>query len=445
MGEKGFMLSGGQKARICLARVIYRDADIYLLDDPLSALDKKVANQIMERCMYNFLKGKTVILVSHQVQFLEKLEHTYALINGKTYKVDKKSLFHMRADESSLDDSCINNEKQLVDEEECKDGMSSWKVYKDYFTSGSFAIFFLSLFLFGLMFSMKLYVDKVAKDFASNSWSNENMIRVILLICMIFLLDLGRQILYYINICLCSINLHRNMFKKIMSVGMRFFNIYPKGRILNRFSRDLGQVDSFLYFNLEIIILFPGGMLFSFALAAFKVPYLVIPFLLLFLSLYFTTVKITHYASKLKRLDSITASPIYESLDSTLSGITTIRCFERENQLMNQFYNVNDRNIHYFFLLQAFNLFSSKICFLWIFITQLITNFSITYFATPATAFINALAMIYIINFVTGLVIGLKTFTIVDGIVRKKTYNNKKIIFFSFIFFFASDDIGRSN
>jgi len=65
IGERGINVSGGQKARISLARAIYQNADIYLLDDPLSAVDPEVANKIFEGAILGALKHKCVILVTH--------------------------------------------------------------------------------------------------------------------------------------------------------------------------------------------------------------------------------------------------------------------------------------------------------------------------------------------------------------------------------------------
>lgn len=65
IGERGINVSGGQKARISLARAIYQDADIYLLDDPLSAVDPEVANKIFEDAIQGALRHKCVILVTH--------------------------------------------------------------------------------------------------------------------------------------------------------------------------------------------------------------------------------------------------------------------------------------------------------------------------------------------------------------------------------------------
>ena len=69
VGEKGITLSGGQKARLILARAIYADADIYLLDDPISAVDAKVAKQLF-RCITTLSEEKIVILVSHQLSYI---------------------------------------------------------------------------------------------------------------------------------------------------------------------------------------------------------------------------------------------------------------------------------------------------------------------------------------------------------------------------------------
>ena len=96
VGEKGYTLSGGQKARVSLARAIYADSDVYLLDDPLSAVDPQVANHIFEKCIREFLKKKTVILVTHQLQFIEKADKIVVLQNGQcvikgTYDQIKKS------------------------------------------------------------------------------------------------------------------------------------------------------------------------------------------------------------------------------------------------------------------------------------------------------------------------------------------------------------------
>uniref|UniRef100_A0A0C9RNQ1 ABCC4_3 protein n=1 Tax=Fopius arisanus TaxID=64838 RepID=A0A0C9RNQ1_9HYME len=82
VGERGMSLSGGQRARVNLARAIYRQADLYLLDDPLSAVDARVARRLFKDCIAGFLKGKTRILVTHQLHFLKQADVIVVLEKG---------------------------------------------------------------------------------------------------------------------------------------------------------------------------------------------------------------------------------------------------------------------------------------------------------------------------------------------------------------------------
>ena len=66
-----------------MARTIYREADIYLLDDPLSAVDAHVAEHIFRHCIKDFLAGKTVLLVTHNIQFARLCDCLYSMANGK--------------------------------------------------------------------------------------------------------------------------------------------------------------------------------------------------------------------------------------------------------------------------------------------------------------------------------------------------------------------------
>lgn len=75
IGDRGINLSGGQKQRVSLARAIYADKEIYLLDDPLSAVDTDVGEKIFSRCIRGLLRSKTIILVTHQLQVEQKLNN----------------------------------------------------------------------------------------------------------------------------------------------------------------------------------------------------------------------------------------------------------------------------------------------------------------------------------------------------------------------------------
>ena len=82
VGQRGITLSGGQKARLTFARAIYADADIYIFDDPISAVDAKVAKQIYQRCIKPLSKEKTVILSTHQIGYLYQCDEVIILEDG---------------------------------------------------------------------------------------------------------------------------------------------------------------------------------------------------------------------------------------------------------------------------------------------------------------------------------------------------------------------------
>ena len=89
IGEKGINLSGGQRARVSLARALYYDAQVYLIDDPLSAVDTNVAKQIFENCINGYLKSKIKILVTHHVQHLEHADQILILNDGEIVESGK--------------------------------------------------------------------------------------------------------------------------------------------------------------------------------------------------------------------------------------------------------------------------------------------------------------------------------------------------------------------
>jgi ABC-type multidrug transport system fused ATPase/permease subunit len=83
IGDRGVNLSGGQKARLGLARALYQDKEIYLMDDPISALDAHVRNQIIENVYFGALKDRTRILVTHAIDFLERADHIVMMDQGR--------------------------------------------------------------------------------------------------------------------------------------------------------------------------------------------------------------------------------------------------------------------------------------------------------------------------------------------------------------------------
>lgn len=104
VGERGITLSGGQKARLALARALYANGDIYLLDDPISAVDAKVAKEIYEKVILHLSKEKTVILVTHQINYLLECDQVIILDKGEVIHNDKPQNLRKELEELSLAD-----------------------------------------------------------------------------------------------------------------------------------------------------------------------------------------------------------------------------------------------------------------------------------------------------------------------------------------------------
>ena len=156
IGERGINLSGGQKARVQLARAVYCGADIFLLDDPLSAVDTHVARRLVDECLLGVLKDKTRVLVTHQIQFLSHADKILVLDGGKIVAqgkledvkshIDLSTLHHVtddehaenQADHAAEDNKASempkeNKDGKLVNDEERDKGAVGMGVYMMYF------------------------------------------------------------------------------------------------------------------------------------------------------------------------------------------------------------------------------------------------------------------------------------------------------------------------
>lgn len=182
VGERGVLLSGGQKARISLARAVYKDTGIYLLDDPLSAVDPHVGNQLFEGCIRRFLKQKCVILVTHQLQYLGKVDKVVVMEKGKVVGEGSYETLHQQGHFGNL---LLNKEEPIeeraaisandrkyeeVEEIESKEqmvhGKIQPKVYKAYIDAGGGIRWIAAV----IMCFVALQVNFRSVDFFATFW-----------------------------------------------------------------------------------------------------------------------------------------------------------------------------------------------------------------------------------------------------------------------------------
>jgi ATP-binding cassette subfamily C (CFTR/MRP) protein 4 len=374
IGDKGVNLSGGQKARISLARALYADADLYLLDDPLAAVDPKVAKKIFDECIgsCSLLRGKTRILVTHQTHVLIEMDQMFLVENGhiEELHIEQQTTINPSNETSETDpadnketdwklDTSITDINSIVKSEQSSDGSIKWNVWLELFTSPPLRWFGFLLMIILMLGNEALY------DF-TNSWlalwsgKDESEQRssfyayvylgVIFSTLFVALIRVG----YTIYIMLCgSTYFHNRMLHGILYTSLRFFENNPSGRILNRASKDQQVVDELLPLALVDTMQYLLLTLGSIIIIGIANPWV----LLILIPLAPTVLWLRRFymrsSRQLKRLESVTRSPIYTLFSTSLDGLTSIRAFNVQDGFLHMFIERIDANLRASFILSA--------------------------------------------------------------------------------------------
>ncbi|KAL0132722.1 hypothetical protein PUN28_000454 [Cardiocondyla obscurior] len=378
VGDRGTVLSGGQRARINLARAVYRDADIYLFDDPLSAVDTHVGRHLFNECINNYLQNKTRILVTHQLQYLKQCDYIIILNNGQ---IDEEGTFValqekrvtfleiLKRDEEfnektkeSLEidtsltsaikiknDNSIDEESEEAEPEETEEllakGSLPKSLYWKYFHSGSSIIMLIS-FLFCMIVGQ---IGSNGCDYWVGYWikiidddvyylGTDTALWIYGGFIIISILGTTMRNLIFFKICMnAGKTLHNFMFSCVLKAPMSFFDNNPSGRILNRFSKDIGAVDEILPIIMTLSIQTFAVMI------GILVQVLIINWWMIFavIVIFFLYGVIRRLylpvAQTIKRLEGIAKSPVFSHVNSTLTGLTTIRSSGVQEMIRKQF------------------------------------------------------------------------------------------------------------
>ncbi|KAI8850823.1 P-loop containing nucleoside triphosphate hydrolase protein [Chytridium lagenaria] len=269
VGERGVTLSGGQAARVNLARSLYSRADILLLDDPLAAVDAHVGKHIFENGINGSLrKGRTVVLVTHQLHFLpnvdrilyleddesrfSKLMSEYGGVSDNDAPEEKSALPIATTDvkEIAVLDKDDKAPKALMVQEEREEGAVKLKHYNIYImASGGFIMWGTAMFL-----ALSMQGDRVLNDYwlifwSTNQFSLSNSQYIGFYTLLGLIQGVGATILAVIVTFAglrASRVLHELALRRITHAPMSFFDTNPMGRIVNRFSRDVADIDRWL-------------------------------------------------------------------------------------------------------------------------------------------------------------------------------------------------------
>lgn len=395
IGERGINLSGGQKQRIQLARAVYQDCDIYLLDDVFSAVDAHTGSEIFKECVRGALRDKTILLVTHQVDFLHNFDlilvmqggriaesgkydelvisgmhfkklvaaHEASMVlveaesrrNGNTSVEQPKSALIHTADhvnENGLDKSQENSKSdrsaKLIKEEERETGRVSLHVYKLYCTEaygwwGVIAVLLIGILWQGAQMGSDYWLAYETSEKRITSFNPSifigiyagfafiSVLFVIVRVILITVMGLKTAQIFFSQI------LH-----SILHAPMAFFDTTPSGRILSRGSADQSNLDVLipLFFNFAIVmVLTLIGIIVITCQNAWPTVFLLIP--LGWLNIWFRGYYIAT-SRELTRLDSITKAPVIHHFSESITGIMTIRSFNKQNNFCQE--NVNRVN-----------------------------------------------------------------------------------------------------
>nr|XP_045608210.1 multidrug resistance-associated protein 1-like isoform X2 [Procambarus clarkii] len=414
IGEKGINLSGGQKQRVSLARAVYADADIYLLDDPLSAVDSHVGKHIFEQVIgpTGLLKNKTRLLVTHGLTYLPQVDKIIVLSNGViteegTYRelLERKGKFQefllqylsevseeddpledlediRQQLESSLGKEVI--EKQLFRqkresesegsaERDNKDGYhrrgskkisESEKVPSDVKPGdkiieaekaetgkvdfGVYRYYIQAIGVWSTVLTLVFYVFSQASTLGSNVWlsvwaedtDNDTKTRDMYLGVYGALGfgqvigDLFAEIKISVMMVEASAIVHQKLLHNVLRLPQTFFDSVPVGRLLSRFSKDVNSMDvvlpdlmnEFTYCALEVLS--------TFLVIIYSTPIFVVVMLPTMIIYYLVQNLYVATSRQLKRIESVSRSPIYSHFQESIQGASTIRAYSKKQEFI---------------------------------------------------------------------------------------------------------------
>ncbi|XP_063816842.1 ATP-binding cassette sub-family C member 3 isoform X2 [Pseudophryne corroboree] len=424
IGEKGINLSGGQKQRVSLARAVYSNSDVYLLDDPLSAVDAHVAKHIFDNVIGpdGLLRGKTRLLVTHGISFLPQVDHIVVFVDGKVSEmgsyqellkqngafaeflrnyafddnVEEEELTILDEEEILLAEETLSNHTDLVDNEpianearkkfirqisvlssdtETSHAMSTRRKFCDRKMSDvpakkppvdkliqtettetgrvKMTVFWQYMKAVGIavsLFICFLYCCQNASAIGANvwlsDWTNEAIIngtqqntdKRLGVYAALGLLQGVLVMASSFTLAMAGIGaarkLHLALLDNKMHTPQSFYDTTPIGRIINRFSKDIYVIDevippTILMFLATFFTSISTMIVIVSSTPLFAVVIIPLAFIYVFVQRFYVAT-----SRQLKRLESVSRSPIYSHFSETITGASIIRAYGRQSSFV---------------------------------------------------------------------------------------------------------------
>ncbi|KAJ3032206.1 hypothetical protein HDV00_007963 [Rhizophlyctis rosea] len=404
IGERGITLSGGQRQRVALARAAYSNHPIILLDDPLSAVDAPTAQHLLHECILGpLMAGRTRLLVTHAVNLclpyavfvvvmeggrvlkcgpamdvakamgsewaVDVIENAADLSNDgrnekigspKSAKADSTSASVVINNQNTPAPNATNVGRVTTDETKAVAGVK-WSTYKKLISALGGFIPVISL----LILIIAAYAATFAHDYTLKEWTsssshspsqNTHYLTLYALISLTSLLLLYTRLVFQVLLSNgASKHLHSTLINRLFYSPLSFFESTPAGRILNRFGKDLQTVDQDVVNSVGDMVQQTVHLVVVVGLICVVSPWFLVGVPVIFAFYLPTARKYLGVSRDLKRLESITRSPIYSAFDEVLSGGPTIRAFHQDSCFLHNLQTHLDTNQSAYLLLWASN------------------------------------------------------------------------------------------
>ncbi|SMR43471.1 unnamed protein product [Zymoseptoria tritici ST99CH_3D1] len=447
IGENGVGLSGGQRARVALARAVYSRTKILLLDDPLAALDQQTAESIVQNCITGpLLKGRTVVLITHRTDLVFGIAAQIVQIKaGEAKMLDQDDLADSElffrpgdADESTSEEKKSAAQSaapdKFIEDEFRAHGGVKLSVYWQYIKAGNLTFWGITIFVLILyrMFAVgeawvlkswgEAYNTKseeflafasneiIYAQHASSSWpfgdlpSPEDDIKPWLLIFFIFAIGqslcfVASQGMLLVIVYTAAKNMFKDVMEKVAGATFRFYDTTPVGRLMNRMTSDIGVIDGGISQQFSMI----SWLLISWMSAVVVIASITPAFLVFTVVLAVLYVVIFQHfiptSQSLRRLEMVSLTPLMSNFGELLNGLATVRAFNAQSRFQDRVIHVVDtfqKMDHFYWSTQAWLMYRydilSSLATFFLFVIALATDLSpgLTAFAlVSATKFVD--------------------------------------------------------
>ena len=369
IGERGITVSGGQKQRLNIARAIYFDADIVLMDDPLSAVDAHVGRHIMDSAICGLLRNKCRVLATHQLHVLHRVDRIVWMKEGLIHKVStfpelmdndiefQKLMETTAQEEKKEEEENVEEDEVEEDKKEARKSKKSKKaagalmqqeeravasvnagVYAAYVrSSGSILNAPLILFLLIISQGANIMTSLWLSWWTSNKFDFSLGVYIGLYAVFGFL-QAALMFAFASTLTVLGTKSSKVMLRRAITRALRapmsFFDTTPLGRITNRFSKDVDTMDNNLTDSIRMFLLTMGMILSVFILIIAYYYYFAIALVPLSFLFVWSTSYYRSSAREIKRHEAVLRSVVFSRFGEAVNGTPTIRAYGLQKQFL---------------------------------------------------------------------------------------------------------------